>query len=164
MKEDKTNERKIQRFFRHKEVAQMKNADLVAFEYATEVETINNKEAEALGAANASGTADKYYVKGYVTEVANEKYGNITIVDVTLSNVIANMSFQSTKKKLSATILSCCRQGIFFIPLVLILPSVINLKGVQLTQPLSDTLTCLFSIPFFIYFIRHLNTKMSENL
>ena len=66
----------------YKEVAQMKNADLVAFEYGTEFETINNKEAEALGAADASGTADKYYVKGYVTEVANEKYGNIYVKDL----------------------------------------------------------------------------------
>ena len=79
-------------------------------------------------------------------------------------NLICNMSFQATRKKALATLLSICRQGIFFIPLVLILPSIINLKGVQLTQPLSDTLTCLFSIPFFIYFIRHLNNKMSENL
>ena len=66
----------------YKEVAQMKNADLVAFEYGTEFETLNNKEAEALGAANAAGTADKYYVKGYVTEVANDKYGNIYIKDL----------------------------------------------------------------------------------
>jgi Na+-driven multidrug efflux pump len=79
-------------------------------------------------------------------------------------NLICNMSFQATRKKTLATILSICRQGFFFIPLVLILPSIISLKGVQLTQPLSDVLSCLFSIPFFIYFIRHLNKKESENL
>ena len=79
-------------------------------------------------------------------------------------NLICNMSFQATRKKTLASILSVCRQGFFFIPLVLILPSIISLKGVQLTQPLSDVLSCLFSIPFFIYFIRHLNKKESENL
>ena len=53
-----------------------------------------------------------------------------------------------------ATVLACCRQGIFFLPLILLLPMVWGLTGVQLTQPLSDFLTFLVSIPYQIYFFR----------
>lgn len=76
-------------------------------------------------------------------------------------NTICNMTYQSMRLKLKATILSLCRQGIFFIPLVLILPNVFGLKGVQLTQPIADVLTATFSIPFFISIIKKLN-KESE--
>ena len=75
-------------------------------------------------------------------------------------NVIANMSFQSTKKKIQATILSCCRQGIFFVPFILLLPLMFKLTGVELTQALSDFCTFLFTIPFFIIFVKELNRKI----
>lgn len=78
-------------------------------------------------------------------------------------NLICNMSFQATRKKLLATLLSIYRQGIFFIPLVFILPSLFNVTGVELVQPCSDLLSCLCSIPFLIYFIRHLNKKIKEH-
>lgn len=77
-------------------------------------------------------------------------------------NVIANMSFQSTKKKISATILSCCRQGIFFIPFIFVLPAIFQLGGVEMTQALSDFCTFLFTIPFFIVFVKELNSKIKE--
>ena len=79
-------------------------------------------------------------------------------------NVICNMSFQSTKQKFKATILSCCRQGIFFIPFIFILPLIINLNGIETTQALSDFCTFLFTIPFFIIFVKELNKKIkTEN-
>ena len=78
-------------------------------------------------------------------------------------NLICNMSFQATRKKLLATLLSIYRQGIFFIPLVFILPSLFNVTGVELVQPCADLLSCLCSIPFLIYFIRHLNKKIKEH-
>lgn len=74
-------------------------------------------------------------------------------------NVICNMTYQATRKKLTATILSCCRQGIFFIPCAFILPSFLGICGVEAIQPISDILTSLFSIPFFLYFIKLLNEQ-----
>ena len=71
-------------------------------------------------------------------------------------NLLSNMSFQATRKKWLATLLSICRQGIFFIPLVFILPSLFNVRGVELVQPVSDLLTCIFSIPFFVHFLKNL--------
>lgn len=77
-------------------------------------------------------------------------------------NVITNMTYQSTKKSVIASILSCCRQGLFFIPFVLILPILFKLEGVVLTQPLSDMCTGLISIPFFIVTIKELNNKIRQ--
>lgn len=72
-------------------------------------------------------------------------------------NVICNMTFQSTKQKLNATILSCCRQGIFFIPCILLLPLLFKIDGVILSQPLADIITFIFTIPFFITMIKRIN-------
>ena len=90
------------------------------------------------------------------------RYQSLTMPFLSL-NVIANMSFQSTKKKISATILSCCRQGIFFIPFIFILPAIFKLGGVEMTQALSDFCTFLFTIPFFINFVKELNQKIKEH-
>ena len=90
------------------------------------------------------------------------RYQSIAMPFLSL-NVIANMSFQSTKKKFSATILSCCRQGIFFIPFILILPEIFDLSGIEMTQALSDFCTFLFTIPFYIIFVKELNKKISEH-
>lgn len=79
-------------------------------------------------------------------------------------NTICNMTYQSMRLKFKATILSLCRQGIFFIPLVLILPNVLGLKGVELAQPIADVLTATFSIPFFISIIRKLNKPKKEEV
>lgn len=72
-------------------------------------------------------------------------------------NLICNMAYQSTRKKLAATFISSCRQGIFFIPLVFILPIKLGLKGVELTQSLADIITALISIPFLVTFMYKLN-------
>ncbi|MEG2119797.1 MAG: MATE family efflux transporter, partial [Pseudoflavonifractor sp.] len=73
--------------------------------------------------------------------------------------VVCNMTFQSIGKSWLATFLSACRQGIFFLPLILILPRVIGLRGVEITQPLADFCTFLTCIPFMIYFLWMLTAK-----
>ncbi|MGM9606022.1 MAG: MATE family efflux transporter [Oscillospiraceae bacterium] len=74
-------------------------------------------------------------------------------------STLANFSLQSTGQSVHALILASCRQGIFFIPLILILPSVIGLLGIQMTQALSDACTVAISIPFMIHFLRLLDRK-----
>jgi len=77
-------------------------------------------------------------------------------------NVVCNMTFQSIRQKAKATILSCCRQGLFFMPLVFLLPYLFQLKGVELIQSISDILTFVFTIPFFVYFMKELNEKINS--
>lgn len=70
--------------------------------------------------------------------------------------VVSNMLFQSIGKAGRATFLSCCRQGVFFLPLIAILPRVIGLMGVQISQPIADVLTFAVSVPFLIAFLKEL--------
>lgn len=65
-----------------------------------------------------------------------------------------NQMLQCLGRSGGATFLASCRQGIFYIPLILILPRCIGLPGVQLTQPAAEILTFLVSIPFHIWFFR----------
>ncbi len=53
-----------------------------------------------------------------------------------------------------ATFLACCRQGICFVPLVLLLPGVLGLTGVQMAQPGADLLSFFIALPFQIVFFR----------
>ena len=59
--------------------------------------------------------------------------------------VISSMLTQSIGDGLRATIISIARQGIFLIPILLILPRTIGLLGLQMAQPLSDLLSFFLS-------------------
>jgi len=76
--------------------------------------------------------------------------------------MITNMVLQSTGKSLPATILSMCRQGIFFLPLIFILPAKFGLFGVEITQSVADALSFLCCFPFIIPFLRELKRKRQE--
>lgn len=86
------------------------------------------------------------------------RFQSITIPFL-MVNVICNMTFQSIGSKMKATLLSCCRQGFFFIPCALILPNVLGLIGVELIQPISDICTCLVSIYFALDFYKEIKKK-----
>ena len=61
--------------------------------------------------------------------------------------VVSNMMLQTIRKPVRATILSSARQGLFFIPLIFILPYFLGLKGVEMCQAASDMLTFFLAIP-----------------
>ncbi len=69
-------------------------------------------------------------------------------------STFVNQLYQALGYVTGATVLASCRQGIFFIPLILILPSVIGLDGILLTQALADLCTFFISVPFNIVFLR----------
>lgn len=68
--------------------------------------------------------------------------------------VISNMMQQSMGKTVPATFLSIARQGLFFIPLVWILNSVLGFTGIQLTQPAADVITFLCAVPIQLQVLR----------
>ncbi len=70
--------------------------------------------------------------------------------------VAGNMLFQSIGKSRRATFLACCRQGVFFIPLILTLPRAFGLLGVEICQPIADVLTFFVTVPFLFPFLRQL--------
>ena len=70
--------------------------------------------------------------------------------------VASNMLFQSIGKSWRATFLSAARQGIFFLPAIILLPMLLELTGVQIAQSAADALTFLVTVPFVISFFREL--------
>lgn len=75
-------------------------------------------------------------------------------------STVCNMTYQTIGKSWTATLLSCTRQGLFFIPLIWILPPQLGLFGLQISQPAADLLASIFCLPFGIKFLRDLK-KMS---
>ena len=73
-----------------------------------------------------------------------------------------NQIYQGLGLRLQATILASCRQGICFIPLVLILPRLLGLTGVILLQPGADILTFAVMVPFQIALNRKLKRLEKE--
>lgn len=69
---------------------------------------------------------------------------------------VANMTFQSIGKSWRATIMSAMRQGIFFIPLILLLPKFFEIWGIATTQAVSDVLTAAACAPFLFGFYKNL--------
>ena len=61
--------------------------------------------------------------------------------------VMTNMMLQSIGAGFKATIASSARNGIFFVPLILILPRLFGLFGVEITQACADVLSFLVAVP-----------------
>ncbi len=75
-----------------------------------------------------------------------------------------NQLYQSLGFAVGATFLASCRQGIFFVPLVFLLPAAFGLTGIEAVQAAADLLTFVISIPFLIYFFRkHLSAPDAED-
>lgn len=75
----------------------------------------------------------------------------------------ANMALQSTGHSGKATFLAMSRQGIFFLPLIWLLPRFCGVLGVELAQPLADVCTLIVSVPFLLMFMKKLK-KMEERV
>ena len=70
--------------------------------------------------------------------------------------MVTEMMMQSTGNKLAASILSCLRNGLLFIPSLLILSSIRGLSGIQEAQPLAFVLAVLPTLYVVFRFFRRL--------
>lgn len=71
-------------------------------------------------------------------------------------SVCNNMMFQSIGYKKNATFLSTLRNGVCFIPLVLLLQLLLGMRGVQLAQAVADVMAFFICIPFTVSFFKKL--------
>ena len=71
--------------------------------------------------------------------------------------VMSNMMLQTMGRVFSATILSISRNGLSFIPAVLILPFIFELDGVLLAQPVADIVALIMAIPFTVKVLKELS-------
>lgn len=60
--------------------------------------------------------------------------------------VMSNMMLQTTGRAGPATFLSMARQGLFFLPLILILPLFLDLTGVQIAQAVADCFAAMCAV------------------
>ena len=70
-----------------------------------------------------------------------------------------NMYYQTTGQVVRATLLSVCRQGLFFLPVLFLAPRLFGLSGLMATQGIADLLTFLFTLPFALSAARDLQRK-----
>ncbi len=77
-------------------------------------------------------------------------------------NFMASVTYQVVGNKGIAALLSVSRQGLFYIPAVLILPRVLHLFGIQCSQSVSDFFAFLFAIPFTLIFFKKLKKLQNE--
>lgn len=61
--------------------------------------------------------------------------------------MMANMMMQTCRKTVRANILAASRQGLFFIPLIFVLPYFYGLFGVEICQAVSDVISLIVTIP-----------------
>lgn len=61
--------------------------------------------------------------------------------------ILSNMMLQTLRKPVRATVMAASRQGLFFIPAILLLSYYLGLKGVEMSQMVSDICATLIAIP-----------------
>lgn len=80
------------------------------------------------------------------------QYGVPMLIAASLAGPVLGLMFlsinsmQALDRPLPATILSLCRQGLFFIPLLFILNQIFGLDGISYTQTVSDYLAILIAV------------------
>ena len=70
---------------------------------------------------------------------------------------VGNMLFQSIGESKKALFLSTLQNGLAFIPLIVILPNVIGLTGIQIAQPCATFITCCITLPLVFQFFKEMN-------
>ena len=69
----------------------------------------------------------------------------------------ANMTFQSVGMSGKAFFLACAQNGLFFIPLILVLPRFFGITGIEIAQPISFAIAAIVSVPFLVKFYKALD-------
>ncbi len=77
--------------------------------------------------------------------------------------VCNNMMFQSIGYRFNATFLSSLRNGLFFIPVLLLSSWIFGLAGIQVAQAVADILTSLTCIPFTVSFFKKISGETVQD-
>lgn len=73
--------------------------------------------------------------------------------------VACNMTFQAVGRPAMASFLAACRQGVFFLPLIWVLPKFYGIVGMEIAQPAADVATFLVCLPVIRHFLKSLKTE-----
>ena len=75
---------------------------------------------------------------------------------------MSNMLLQSIGKAFEASFLSAARQGLFFLPLIFVLPRFFGIQGVEMCQMISDILTFGIAMPMSLHSLREMKNDIAE--
>lgn len=78
--------------------------------------------------------------------------------------VLCNMMSQSIGEAFKASLVAAARQGLFFLPLIAILPHFMGLLGVQACQTVSDILTFALAVPVGISVLNKMKRQEAMKL
>ena len=73
--------------------------------------------------------------------------------------VMCNMMLQACGQAFIASIVALCRQGICFIPTLLILPQIFGMTGIQIAQPVADVFTLAITLLAGLHFLNKLKPQ-----
>ncbi len=76
--------------------------------------------------------------------------------------MLSNMMLQTTGRSIPANILAAARNGIFFIPLIILLPRLYGLPGVEMCQAAADILSFILAIPLAYSLLKKMSSVKSE--
>lgn len=76
--------------------------------------------------------------------------------------IMTNMMLQTMGKGTQASIVAISRQGLFFMPAVLILPRLFGITGIQMSQPVADMFSFIVAVPLGIITLRELKIGQQE--
>ena len=77
--------------------------------------------------------------------------------------IMNNMMTQTMGKTLYATLLASARQGLFFIPALLVLPRVVGLLGIQMAQATADVCSMILSLVIYRLVMNDLEKEEAQN-
>ena len=72
------------------------------------------------------------------------------------------MLAQTCRKPWRANTLAAARQGLFFIPLIFLLPYYFGLTGVEMCQAVSDVFSFALTLPIVVYTFREFTREAAE--
>ncbi|WP_270566841.1 MATE family efflux transporter [Clostridium beijerinckii] len=87
---------------------------------------------------------------------------SLTYITLGVQYIYATL-FLSLGKATKGMLASISRQGIFFIPLMLVLPNAFGINGIIFVQPLADILTTIFTIFLTFKLQRKINSDVRSN-
>ena len=126
-----------------------------SFAFAVKVGTVGCVICAAISAIWAEPIMWWFCDDGEVAAIGIQTiYFGAAVMPFLAFSTYANQLFQCLGFKAKATFLASCRQGVFFLPAVLLLPLGLACVGVQAAQPVADLCTFFTCVPFVISFYR----------
>ena len=73
--------------------------------------------------------------------------------------VLANMYLQNIRRTIPAIIMASARQGIFFLPALLIGHAIWGFTGIEISQALADIFSFLFAVPVVLHTLKTMDQQ-----